>query len=123
MKTSLYILRTIACASALTTCVLPALPQSGTAPTPSAAARSLADFKTVATAITAYKAYLKEKKSGGHTETDVIIQSIEMIRDVVELMGDQWWEVVKLSIAEKKPYGQVLAQLALDGLKQHSKKR
>lgn len=69
------------------------------------------------------KEYLSRQKSGGHTETDVIIQSILALRDVVDVMGEEWWDVVKLSISEKKPYGSILGELALEALKARATKK
>lgn len=70
-----------------------------------------------------FKAYLSQQKSGGHTETEVLIQSVLAVREIKEVLGDEWWDVLKLTQVEQKPLGQVLGELALEALKTRTKKK
>lgn len=66
--------------------------------------------------------YLDGSQSGTLDRTDVIVHALTTYKDLVQGMGDLWWDVMKVSAIEKVPPGEVLARLALAGLGSHKKK-
>lgn len=63
------------------------------------------------------KDYLANSEASGYSQTEVVVMAIEMIRDVAEVMGDDWWDVLKQASIKKVSYGKVLGSLALEGLR------
>lgn len=60
--------------------------------------------------------YIEKSEAGGYTKTAVVLRSMQIARDAVETLGDEWWEIEKRANLEGVGPGVILGRLALEAL-------
>lgn len=66
--------------------------------------------------------FITEAEAAGYTKTAVVLRCVEIAKDVIDAMGDDWWEVERRANVEKVGPGVVLSRLALEALKKPGRK-
>lgn len=69
------------------------------------------------------KDFLEEAESQGYTQTDVVIVSIEILRDIMATIGGDWWAILREASESKQPHGVLLGKLVAEALRAQSKKK
>lgn len=66
--------------------------------------------------------YISSIEALGYSKTDAVLRLLYVARDVVEGMGPEWWDIEAAAQKEGLTQGQVLARMALLGLRLERKR-
>lgn len=67
--------------------------------------------------------YLQTCREFGYEKTEVVIMSIELLRDISEAMDNEWWEIGKIAGKASQSRGTTIGKLALEALKSRAQKK
>jgi hypothetical protein len=68
-------------------------------------------------------AYVEEREGRGYTRTGVFLRTLEIMRDIDEALGADWWAFERQAEIENTTPGKLIARLALAALEAERKKR
>lgn len=56
--------------------------------------------------------FIEKREADGYTKTAVVLRCVELAKEIIETMGDDWWEIERRGNVEKVGPGVVLGRLA-----------